>query len=385
VNKYLFYFYFFLLELPYFYIRNLIHSSNKDKDQSFLIIKLDAIGDFVLWLGACELLLTTYNQYKMTLVCNELCEELANQTKLFDKVIGVNRKKFINNLVYRFKVLRIINRESFRYAIEPTYSHEFLYGSCITRVCDAQEKIGFDCDLTNISSSMKRWSDRWYSRVIPCPENAISELERNVHFVEQLTGKTLLPVLVDFTKYIVVPKVNIKYYVLVPGAGSSKRCWPIELYQQLAQRIYDKTGWSGVVCGSEMDGNLGDYLKNNSYVPILDKVGKTNIIKYAEILGGAQMVIANESSAMHLAAALSVKSFILTGGGHFTRFARYPELGNKEIVYPTLVYNRMDCFDCNWQCMHEVKDSWPCIGNISLEAVWSQVDQYLDSLSARSE
>jgi ADP-heptose:LPS heptosyltransferase len=100
------------------------------------------------------------------------------------------------------------------------------------------------------------------------------------------------------------------------------------------------------------------------------------MIQLTAIIGNAALVIANETSAIHIAAATQTKSICILGGGHFGRFAPYPVyLANK----PVCVYEKMDCYYCNWNCKfltHE-NEPHPCIGRVGLEAVWRSVRQLL--------
>jgi hypothetical protein len=45
------------------------------------------------------------------------------------------------------------------------------------------------------------------------------------------------------------------------------------------------------------------------------------------------------------------------------------------------VISRMECFGCDWKCIYDVgPDSpVPCISNVSVDAVWAQVQRALDS------
>jgi len=58
------------------------------KIKSVLIIRFDAIGDFVLWLDAAKAIRRIYssNQYEITLMANEDSAELAKATLFFDHV-----------------------------------------------------------------------------------------------------------------------------------------------------------------------------------------------------------------------------------------------------------------------------------------------------------
>jgi len=53
------------------------------------------------------------------------------------------------------------------------------------------------------------------------------------------------------------------------------------------------------------------------------------------------------------------------GGGHFGRFFPYGNLKKNRVVY-----RKMDCFACNWQCKFSTVK---CIEEISVDLVWQEI------------
>jgi len=77
--------------------------------------------------------------------------------------------------------------------------------------------------------------------------------------------------------------------------------------------------------------------------------------------------------------ATQTKAVCILGGGHFGRFAPYPgHLTNK----PTCIFEKMDCYNCNWDCKFKTAENipYPCISGVSLDKVWQTVLQLLPGI-----
>jgi ADP-heptose:LPS heptosyltransferase len=102
--------------------------------------------------------------------------------------------------------------------------------------------------------------------------------------------------------------------------------------------------------------------------------GKTSLPEFVEVIRQARLLISNETSAVHIAAAVKTPSVCILGGGHFGRFLPYPE----KVVNckPVAVFKKMACFGCNWKCNqpHNVNGCVPCIEQIEMPDVISAVD-----------
>lgn len=75
----------------------------KPSKKKILIIRLDAIGDFILWLDAAKGLREFYPQstYEITLLGNQIWTPVAEKVTFFDRVLSLDRRNFINNPFYR--------------------------------------------------------------------------------------------------------------------------------------------------------------------------------------------------------------------------------------------------------------------------------------------
>ncbi len=362
----------------------------RDQTNSLVLIRLDNIGDFVLWLPSAEKLCALYSvNKKPILVCNQTCSELALATNLFSDVIGVDPVRLSRDLGYRFRTLRRIANLGASFTIQPTYSRSFLTSDSLVRASGAKLRIGFDGDLSNIRPWQKWISDRWYTKLVSASAMPMMELDRNAEFLHNLgvgDGNALSPVLPRLVELPANKKIAEDYFVVFPGASSPTRMWPVESFAKVARQIVDEYGFVPVICGGEMEKELaGRLLHQIGDERGKNYAGKTSLLELAEMMRGARLVVSNETSAIHISAAVSTPSVCILGGGHFGRFMPYPEKISG--LKPISVIKKMDCFGCNWRCCYTNEQSrpYPCIEGISMEQVLRAVDLTLKQIPISNE
>ena len=73
-----------------------VSSSNSNQLKLILLIRLDAIGDFVMWLDTAKEYQKLYpsDKYKILLAGNKIWCDLADELPYWDKVIPVDLKQF---------------------------------------------------------------------------------------------------------------------------------------------------------------------------------------------------------------------------------------------------------------------------------------------------
>lgn len=103
------------------------------------------------------------------------------------------------------------------------------------------------------------------------------------------------------------------YLVLCPGAeyGPAKR-WPAERYAEVARVLQAKRQAQVVIVGAKVDIEIAQEVE--SQVPgALNLAGQTSLEQLMRLLAGAQVVLSNDSGAMHLASALGTRVVAIFG------------------------------------------------------------------------
>ncbi len=349
-----------------------------------VLIRLDNIGDFILWLDTAKAYRKLYPNQKITLAANPSWAELASSLPYWDEVIPINKGLFNTNLLYRWKIMRQFRKIGFETAIQPNYSREFLLGDSLVYVTGAGCRIGWEGDCANIRSSLKNISDKWYTQLILSDDGNLKEIERNAEFIRKLSGQPFyirLPVIPHLIQLPSCLEIEQPYCVIFPGASWNGRQWSAEQFAQTAQILSQEQHWRIVICGGPKDLTIGSKLTSLIGEVAVNLVGLTSLLELTEIIRKSVLLISNETSAIHIAAAVETPSVCILGGGHFGRFLPYPD----GLEYaPIAVFQAMPCFGCNWLCTqaHIEGEAVPCIQGVTVENVCNSVRQKFVNISS---
>ena len=354
----------------------LFNKRESKNTESVLIIRLDAIGDFILWLDSAQYFRKIYSDKKIVLLGNQTWADLAKKFPYWDAVWELDRRKFYRNLPYRVRLLKKVRKAGFEVVMQTTYSREFLYGDAIVRISGARKKIGSVGDCIIIQPIEKKISNLFYTQLIPATPKPLMELQRNAEFVRGLDYifQPGLPDIMPVAQGINNPVANSSpYFVLFAGASWAGRQWPIEKFSELASLVFHETGMSAVICGGATERQLGEALIAIMDIPVVNMVGETSLAELVAVIRDAQFLLGNETSAVHIASAVTTPAFCLLGGGHYRRFMPYDIESETEKSLPVPIIHKMDCFGCDWQCRYFIKDNEPapCIGKISVEEAFA--------------
>lgn len=369
IASFLFRFFLFLYDLTLFLTK-------KVSENNILILRLDAIGDFILWLDSARHFREIYSDKKIILLGNLAWVDLAKKLPYWDEVWELDRRKFYRNLQYRVRLLKKIRKTGFDIVIQPTYSRELLYGDAIVRVSGARKKIGSVGNCSNIRPIEKKISDRFYNQLIPAAPKPIMEIRRNAEFVRGLgyEFQSALPDMMPVVQGINNPLANNSpYFVLFPGASWTGRQWPVEKFSEFASLVFHETGMSAVICGGPTERQLGEGLISIMDIPVVNMADETSLTELTAVIKDAQFLLGNETSAVHIASAVATPAFCLLGGGHYGRFMPYDIESKTEKPLPVSIIHKMNCFNCNWRCRYFVEEGKPvpCIEKISVEEVFA--------------
>ena len=129
-----------------------------------------------------------------------------------------------------------------------------------------------------------------------------------------------------------LPEGN-RFAVLLPGTHWETKRWPIEHFAACAEVLKTRLGLGIVIAGGGGDATLA------AKVPGLDLCGKTTLRQTVALLERADLVIANDSGPMHIAAALGRP--LVTPFGP-TNPVRTGPFGRMD----TVIQNSIECSPC---------------------------------------
>lgn len=364
---------FILLKLPLLFK---FFSKYRTPAKRVLIIKTDAIGDYILFRNFIETVKqsVSYADYEIDLIANTLCKDIAlNYDALFISDFVFVRP---DDLYYSpIKTLLLgwkLFRKNYHTVLQPTYTRT-LINDGLAGLAAAKNTIGFEGDTEGIVEKYKLKTDKYYTQQLLLPADIYFEFDRSMFFFENTLNQTI-NLQGPHIPYI---KNDQKGLIIFPGAGVLKRAWPASYFLELIKLINSKTTQTIYLAGGPSEIAIGNYLEQN--LPpqtVINLINKTSLTGLIDMIGNADLVISNETSAIHIASATQTKSVCILGGGHFGRFAPYPQ----HIAFkPVCVYYKMDCYYCNWNCkfITAADEPFPCIGNVTIQNVWQEVQNVL--------
>ena len=347
-------------------------------NNTILFIRMDNIGDIIMWSHSIESIREKYpkNIYTLKIICNESCADYLKLLDIFDAIILINRRKFVYSPFYRMRKLYIVYSLNTDIAINPTSSREFFWADSLIRFSFNSIKIGISGINDNAIPFFSNLSDKWYSNLFNLKNYNKNENTLNNKFMNLLGIKvkhSLNKTALNSIKNEKINTIEGKFFVICPGASWSGRRWSAFKFKNLAERILDHKTMEGVICGAKSDESIAKYITDNKQIALLDLTGKTSISEYIDIIRKASLLITNESSALQIGLLTNTPTVCIIGGGHYGRFTEF------EFVRPGNLYIAnvfMSCYGCNWNCKFNraKSNSVKCIHDVSVDDVYELIE-----------
>jgi len=327
-------------------IKNITNYINLKKKESLLIVRLDDIGDYLLFRNFFEILKkdNDYGRYNFTLCGNKNYKNIVENYdhNYFNNYIWVDKFKYIHSKIYRLYLKFRICFIRYDILIHPTYSRTILSEDLI-QYFNAEIKIGSKSDITNISKDKLELYDKMYTRLINTTANPIFEFYRNREFIEKLLGYNILlkkPV-IDCSK----EKINYlqifhhNYVVIFPGASISTRRYEPDKFKVIMAYLLLNYNYDLAISGSKSDKKISDSLTdNNNNHRVHDLTGQS-LIDLVHLIKDSELLITNDTVALHIGAIFNKKTICISNGTMYGRFLPYPKeiTDNVFPVYPDIV------------------------------------------------
>jgi len=225
----IFYYWFALALDLYIKVTTKINKS-KNSPKTVCLLKVDGIGDALVWLSAFQALYQYYKEmnYDVILICASPCKVFYEESFDLLKLIEIDVRKFIH-FGYRYKILKEIRRLPMDIIINCLYSRTVSVDS-IVRVSTAKLKLGNNGDTVNTPAYVKILSDRIYTDLVP-QTTEINEMSRNKNLLQWVGIKDYKESIVSLpASFSAESIVAGDYFIVFPGSSSFRKCWPVERF-----------------------------------------------------------------------------------------------------------------------------------------------------------
>ena len=352
---------------------------NVSKRKKVLVIFNLAFGDGIVFINSIMELRRIYpkNKFELTLAIQKGLEKIYDSTKIFDRIMSLDFNKSTVNIKERIKTIKVLNDAYYDIVLDPVGANECLTNVLMVRNISGSKKIG--CVFDEYKKS--------------CPKHI---LKKTYNKIKSIKEKTLIEQYYSFfydnyvIDYCKLPKEKCKielpehYFIVFPSASMELKKWPIDRYAQIVKKIYNKTKFNLVLCGTQSDkddcNRLIELLDNK--VPFTNIIEQTSLLEFIDIIDRAQFVITNDTSTYHISVINQTPVTIISGAYTYDRYVSYDFKGKDKYLKPYIVVPKIKCMNCYNRCP-KIKTGdkiWPCLNDISVNDAWKVIEKMIDEV-----
>ncbi len=331
------------------------------------IVRMDAIGDSVLFSVMLAHFRQLYPGYKIILIVDGVVKQLTpwlNQERIlgpspegyFDDIMIIDGKNYNRNFSYYYLTLKKIRQSNPEIVIHSTFSRNKKSDQMVL-ISKEAHKIGYEGDLSNISPELKEKNDAKYNRLIKNPAS-ILETDHNMHFLNELAGKRILQsgvpqwhlpenLRIEAKQKLQSLGIDLKkpLAAICPGSSRSVKNWPPSHFVSLMVKLKKALpAIQFVIIGGLKEQDVASFIENSAGIKdIYNLCGKTTLSELVKILSLSHLYIGNNTGSLHLSSAVGISAIsIMSGekggsGEYDSRFFPYPAW--KESAHNIAVWN----------------------------------------------
>jgi len=344
--------------------------------RNILIIKPSALGDVVLALPVLSALRRSFPDAKISwLVRPEFAPLLENHPHLTE-IIPFDRK-FLGKAWYHpgaFVALVSLIRRLRRNKFDAVFDLQGLFRTaCLAWLSGCKKRFGM--------ANAREHAHLFYTHKIEQDHDCIHLVDYYLKIIKAAGATNVDDKDVQFElpvdPHIRDSVINLlachdikfgEYIVFVPGSTHHGKCWPIERFADLADRISSRFGLPIIAVGTESESSIIEEIKNLTDVHIINFAGQTSLAELVALLKDAKLVVSNDTGPGHIAAALGTPLVLMYSWSNPARIAPY---GRSECMVAREPYSRG----------FEIKsiDTKHSIKNITVEEVYQKACEQINS------
>jgi len=344
-------------------------SKKIETTNSLLIINTGTLGDVIISSAVIENF-EKYNADKIYFLIDEQYSSLFSFDKPSIQIIPLDKKKYKYSYFYKYKILKKLNDLNCSDCYNLT-SARGISSDELALLSGAGNVYCFASNWKSIVKIFERTMDRKYSSVL-FPD-IFNEYQKHEALISRLSGNNFQMKhshqginLECRDEYLFLNKKD--YIVIAPFASDMIKSLGVKRYINLCRKL--SLNHKVVLIGSESERKLLDAeFETDSNQNIFNLVGKIKLSHLPYLIYNSKLFIGNDSGLSHLALKLGVPLIANIGGGSYNRY--FPYTGENAHY----LFNCMDCFGCEWKCIH--KEPY-CLTGISDKNILAKVDEVLE-------
>lgn len=336
--------------------------------KNLLIVRTDRIGDVVLSLPLAGIVKKYYpetavsfmvRQYTKSVVSGNsgideviVLKENKNKTSVLDNIRQLKKHKYDTCLIVypTFRVALIMFLSGIRYRIGTGYRwYSFLFTHKIYEHRKYAERHELEYNINLLQYfNIKETADR-----------------RTIDFGIRINGKTGQKI----EQLLSENHINLLYPVVIfhPGSGGSAVDWPLYRFRELIKMMAQELECNIIITGSEAEKAICDELVVNESV--LNLAGCLNLEELIALIGRSDVLVANSTGPIHLAAAL--KKFVIGFYPKITACSpqRWGPFNDRQLIFTP----RINCDNCTREQCEKLR----CMDSIDSNEVFENIKSVL--------
>ncbi len=267
--------------------------------ENILVIKLSALGDFIIALGAMEAIRKEHKEARITLLTTAPFKDMAERSGYFDEIVIDDRPSIFNILSW-IKLFRFFNNGNF------------------TRVYDLQFN-GRTKKYFKLFLKKPEWSGviEGSKLFYPNPDWLnMHSFERHKQVLKIADIDMDIPNIEWMNTDISHLELKKPYVVFIPGSAPQHpyKRWPTIRYGALALKLI-REGYNVIAIGADAEQEVIDNIKK-ACPDLIDLCGRTTFYDIYTIAKGAAGVAGNDTGPTHIAALAGVPTIALFCTSH---------------------------------------------------------------------
>lgn len=336
------------------------------KIRKILVINTAFLGDVILFSPLIRSLDQTYPKAEIHILVIPQNKILLKYNRHLDKILLFDKRKKLNKLFSFIRLLFQLKRENYDLAFSSTRS---LTNSLFMFLSRIPDRIGFERQklLTKSVKVISNTSacERYLSLIKPFSSNLFdNQTEIFWSDTESEKAKKII------SKY---QRINgVKLIGIAPGSIRKTKRWPKEYFIELIN-LTNSLNIKIFLIGGKEEHSLCDFINKSSGNQNINLAGELSILESAALISKLDLVISNDSAALHIANAV-MTTVIGIFGPTVKEFGFFP-FRDADIVHEI---KDLNCRPCSRHGGNKCPlNHFKCMMDISPEQVFNSMTQIL--------
>lgn len=285
--------------------------------QNILIIKPSALGDVVHALPAFGALRAAFPKAKITWLIRPEFAPLLDCVPGLDETLLFDRKKIGRWYTPAgWEALRDFVRQLRQRQFDLVLDLQGLFRTALfSKLSGCPVRVGM--------ANAREGAPLFYTHRVPPPTDSLQMTDRYRTLLAAIgvtdfsaPGTLLPPAKAAESVSRLLGSAGLvpgRFAVVIPGSAHPSKCWPVERFSAVAERLTKDYGLPIAAVGTAGEKKVVEALQQVCAVPIADFSGQTTIPQLVALLGQAALVVSNDTGPGHIAAALRTPTVLIFG------------------------------------------------------------------------